>query len=237
MKTDADEALAVTAAMGPRAKAEPRIRIPGYRVLDVIGEGGMGTVYEAEQHDPQRRVAIKVLFARSQNALMRFKAEAQIMARLDHPGIARVLEAGEADGQPYLVMEHVEGVTLDVHAKSLGRAARIEAFVAICDAVHHAHLNGVIHRDLKPSNVMVRPDRRVVILDFGLARRDDGQTPNDTRAGELLGTPLYMSPEQASLRADQVDTRSDVYTLGVILYEPRRATSCPTTSAARRCPR
>ena len=181
----------------------------------------MGTVYAAEQEAPRRRVAIKILHGRSLSALVRFQAESEIMARLDHPGIARVLEAGEADGQPFLVMEHVDGTTLDKVAKPLPLRARLALFLALCDAVHHAHLKGVIHRDLKPSNVMVKDGNRVVVLDFGVARlaADDGRTPGTTRAGELIGTPLYMSPEQARLRADEVDVRTDVYTLGVMLYE------------------
>jgi len=195
--------------------------IPGYRIDKILGEGGMGTVYAAEQEAPRRQVAIKVLQSRSGNALVRFQAEAEIMAHLDHPGIARVLEAGEADGHPFLVMEHVDGQTLDRFAKELALDQRLELFLPLCDAVHHAHVKGVIHRDLKPSNVMVRDGKRVVVLDFGVARLagDDGKTPGQTRAGELIGTPLYMSPEQARLRPDEVDVRTDVYTLGVMLYE------------------
>ncbi|MFT3699276.1 MAG: serine/threonine-protein kinase [Kofleriaceae bacterium] len=212
----------LTANERPSTMALDAPSIPGYRITAIIGEGGMGTVYTAEQDAPRRKVAIKVLQSRSGSALARFQAEADIMARLDHPGIARVLEAGDADGHPYLAMEHVAGTTLDKFTRGAVLDRKLELFLALCEAVQHAHLKGVIHRDLKPSNVMVRePDERIVVLDFGVARlaQDDGKTPGHTRAGELIGTPLYMSPEQARLRPDEVDVRTDVYTLGVMLYE------------------
>ncbi|MDB4958479.1 MAG: serine/threonine protein kinase [Myxococcales bacterium] len=211
-------ALVPTANLRGTTKRPPaKLEITGYRMLDVLGEGGMGTVYAAEQLSPRRQVAIKVLHGRHESTLARFKTEAQIMARLDHPGIARVLEAGEAAGHPFLVMERVPGVTLDHHVATLSLDARLELFAAICDAVHHAHVKAVIHRDLKPGNVMVKPDGRPVVLDFGIAHLTDDL--GTTRAGELVGTPIYMSPEQAQLKAHEVDARSDVYTLGVMLYQ------------------
>lgn len=226
--TDVDVAAATAVeSSSPPGRVAPAVRtrleVPGYRLLEILGEGAIGTVYAGEQDAPRRPVAIKVLHAASSAALARFLGEAEIMARLDHPGIAKVVEAGLASGRPYFVMERVDGVTLDVHVRTRRPplAERLALVAGLCDAVHHAHVKGVIHRDLKPSNVMVRSDGRVAVLDFGVARLApiDGESVGDTRAGELIGTPLYMSPEQARLRPDEVDARSDVYALGVLLYE------------------
>ena len=199
--------------------AETTVPIPGFRLLDRLGEGGMGVVYAAEQLEPARPVAIKVLYAASAEARSRFAAEAAIMKTLDHPGIACIHGSGDANGRPYIVMEQIVGLTLDehvrVHTPSLRQ--RLELIAATLDAVHHAHTKGVIHRDLKPANIMVRSDGTVAVLDFGVARAV--VLAGATRPGDYLGTPLYMSPEQAMARADEVDARADLYSVGVSLFE------------------
>jgi len=193
--------------------------IANYHLLEKLGEGGMGFVYAADQIDPPRPVAIKILHAASQEARTRFRAEAGIMSSLDHPGIVRVLGTGEANGHPFFVMDRVDGLTLDDHVRTHAPPMRdrLELIAAVCDAVHYAHSRGVIHRDLKPANIMVRSDGTVAVLDFGVARAT--MFSGATRPGDYLGTPLYMSPEQAMARPDEVDARTDVYSLGVTLFE------------------
>lgn len=198
-----------------------------YRLLRVVGEGGMGVVYEAEQAFPRRRVAIKSIrpgYA-TPAMLRRFKTEVELLARLDHPGIAQVYEAGYADeaspAQAFLVMELVDGLPLHRYAlvRGLSVRERLELLLRVCDAVQHAHQRGVIHRDLKPANILVTSDGQPKVLDFGIARAIDepGDATHATRAGQVVGTPSYMSPEQ--LLGEPVDTRTDVYALGVIAYE------------------
>ncbi|USN98769.1 MAG: serine/threonine protein kinase [Phycisphaeraceae bacterium] len=205
-------------------------RIGPYRLTRLIGEGGMGLVYEAEQDEPRRRVAIKMLRigASSRAMLRRFRHESEILGRLTHPGIARVYDAGSftlgGTTCPYFAMEFVDGVDLVEHAARLDlpRSDRIELLLRLCDAVEHAHQRGVIHRDLKPSNVLVDEHGTPRVLDFGVARATDADlrvTTLGTSTGELLGTLAYMSPEQLEGRADRIDTRSDVYAIGAIAYE------------------
>ena len=205
-------------------------RIGDYEILSVLGEGGMGTVYLASQTQPvQRKVALKVvkLGLDSESVLARFDQERQALAVMNHEAIAKVFDAGTTEaGQPFFVMEHVEGEPISEFCASrqLSVDDRIELFVRVCEGVQHAHQKGVIHRDLKPSNVLVtdRQGRAVPkIIDFGLARATDRDLDETllTQQGQLIGTPEYMSPEQARFEPEVVDTRSDIYSLGIMLYE------------------
>jgi serine/threonine protein kinase len=204
-----------------------------YKLLQQIGEGGCGVVFMAEQEKPVRRkVAIKIVKPGmdTKTVIARFEAERQALALMDHPNIAHVLDAGATEsGRPYFVMELVRGVKITDYGNqnALKTAARLEMFVEVCDAVQHAHQKGIIHRDLKPSNILVTtlPSGKPLakVIDFGIAKATTGQRLTDktlfTAFELLIGTPAYMSPEQAALSSVDVDTRSDIYSLGVLLYE------------------
>jgi len=202
-------------------------RIASYRIVRLLGQGGMGTVYEAEQDHPRRLVALKVIRPGlvSPALLKRFAHEADILGRLHHPGIAQIYEAGLAeDGQPFFALELIRGLPLDEYARlrSLTVMARLNLLAQVCDAVQHAHEQGVIHRDLKPGNILVDESGQPRVLDFGVARvigADFLTSADRTRPGQLVGTLSYMSPEQVAADPGALDQRSDVYTLGVILFE------------------
>ncbi|MGN6136986.1 MAG: protein kinase domain-containing protein [Aureliella sp.] len=202
-----------------------------YTLLEQIGEGGMGAVWMAEQREPiRRRVALKVIKAGmdSKQVLARFEAERQALALMDHPNIARVLDAGmTGTGRPYFVMELVKGAPITHYCddKHLSVRERLELFGDVCRAVQHAHQKGIIHRDLKPSNILIAPfDGKPVVkvIDFGVAKATGQRLTNATLFtgfGAVVGTPEYMSPEQAEINNEDIDTRSDIYSLGVLLYE------------------
>ena len=225
--------LAVSSTAAYEPAAGPDILIAGrYKVRQEIGEGGMGSVYLAEQTQPiKRQVALKLIKPGmdSKTVLARFESERQALALMDHPHIAKVLDAGSTDtGRPFFVMELVKGIPLTDYCDQhrVGLLERLDLFRQICSAVQHAHHKGIIHRDLKPSNILIEShDGHPVpkVIDFGLAKATSGLQLTEhsvfSAFGTVAGTPLYMAPEQASLSALDVDTRADIYALGVILYE------------------
>ena len=212
-------------------EARPGTIIGHYKLLEQIGEGGMGAVFMAQQTEPiKRKVALKLIKPGMDTGqvVARFEAERQALALMDHPNIARVLDAGTTEqGRPYFVMELVRGIPITEYciSKKLSTDARLKLFMDVCLGVQHAHQKGIIHRDLKPNNVLVtlHDGKPVVkIIDFGIAKaisQDLTERTLFTNFAQLIGTPLYMSPEQAELSGLDIDTRSDVYSLGVLLYE------------------
>jgi len=234
----------MAAALGPALPtAEPAIhvepsdeeagsdRIGHYKILQKLGEGGCGVVYMAEQTDPvRRRVALKVikLGMDTKQVIARFEAERQALALMDHPNIAKVLDAGTTGrGRPYFVMELVKGIRITDYCNQhhLPTTERLGLFTQICQAIQHAHQKGIIHRDIKPSNILVTLHDGVPVpkvIDFGIAKATEQALTEKTvftAFGQFMGTPAYMSPEQAELSGLDIDTRSDIYALGVLLYE------------------
>ena len=209
----------------------PGMTIGRYKLLEKIGEGGMAVVYMAEQEEPiHRKVALKIikLGMDTRQVIARFEAERQALAMMDHPNIAKVLDAGATEtGRPYFVMELVTGVSITEYCdkNNLNTKQRLELFIQVCNAVQHAHQKGIIHRDIKPSNIMVtHQDGKAVpkVIDFGIAKAINQKLTEKTlftRYAHIIGTPAYMSPEQAELSDLDIDTRSDIYSLGVLLYE------------------
>jgi serine/threonine protein kinase len=222
---EAEPTLAVDRVVSPE---RPGMALGSYELLEQIGEGGFGVVFLAEQRQPVRRqVALKVLKPGmdSKQVLARFEAERQALALMDHPHIARVFDGGQtAGGRPYFVMELVKGVPITDYCDQgqLAPGERLELFLHVCRAVQHAHQKGIIHRDVKPSNILVTLHDGtpvVKVIDFGIAKAT-GQPLTDktlsTNFAQLIGTPLYMSPEQVALSGLDVDTRSDIYSLGAL---------------------
>jgi eukaryotic-like serine/threonine-protein kinase len=220
-----------TLAEGPHPAEEPGALIGRYKLLEKLGEGGFGSVWAAVQREPvRRRVALKIikLGMDTKQVVARFEAERQALALMDHPNIARVLDAGATErGRPYFVMELVRGIPITRYCdqERLGANERLELFIKVCHAIQHAHQKGIIHRDIKPSNIMVTLHDGVPVpkvIDFGIAKATQMELTEKTihtQLQQFIGTPAYMSPEQAEMSGLDIDTRTDIYSLGVLLYE------------------
>jgi serine/threonine protein kinase/tetratricopeptide (TPR) repeat protein len=228
-RSEGNESLP-TAGYGVESEG-PGAQIGPYKLISILGEGGYGIVYLADQHEPvRRRVALKVIKPGmdSRQVIARFEAERQALALLDHPNVAHVHEAGTtAGGRPYFAMEYVKGVSIVEHCDrhKLSVEERLELFLQVCEAVQHAHQKGIIHRDIKPSNILVSfENERAIpkVIDFGIAKAISQPLTERTlytERGQLVGTLEYMSPEQAEMTSQDIDTRSDIYSMGVVLYE------------------
>ena len=230
--TQSPERGAIAANLAARGSGEAPARMIGrYKLLEKIGEGGFGEVWMAEQREPvKRRVALKIikLGMDSRQVVARFEAERQALAMMDHANIARIFDADVTDaGRPYFVMELVRGIKITDHCdqNKLSTRERLDLFIKVCHAIQHAHQKGIIHRDIKPSNILVTLHDGVPVpkvIDFGIAKATQGELTDMTvftQFQQFIGTPAYISPEQAELSGLDVDTRADIYSLGVLLYE------------------
>ncbi|HTL50941.1 MAG TPA: serine/threonine-protein kinase, partial [Planctomycetota bacterium] len=230
-----DSLLAGPAVEGGRSEVEspqtPAPMVGRYKLLEKIGEGGFGEVWMAEQREPvKRRVALKIikLGMDSRQVVARFEAERQALAMMDHANIAKILDAGTTDsGRPYFVMELVRGIKITEYCDQmqLPTEERLKLFMLVCHAIQHAHQKGIIHRDIKPSNILVTLHDEVPVpkvIDFGIAKATQQELTDKTvftHFQQFIGTPAYISPEQAEMSGLDVDTRADIYSLGVLLYE------------------
>src|SRR5947207_2786065 len=229
-----EPAAAVTAhilQVFPPISERPGDKVGRYKLLQQIGEGGCGVVYMAEQTEPvQRRVALKIikLGMDTKQVIARFESERQALALMDHPNIAKVLDGGVTEaGRPYFVMELVRGIKITEFCdhNNLPTLERLSLFMQVCRAIQHAHQKGIIHRDIKPSNILVTINDGVPVpkvIDFGIAKATQGRLTDKTvftAFEQFIGTPAYVSPEQAVMTSVDIDTRSDIYSLGVLLYE------------------
>src|SRR5215204_692161 len=232
MDADAPLPPEAEAALANFKSEEAGDAIGNYKLREQIGEGGFGSVWVADQEHPvRRRVALKIikLGMDTKEVIARFEQERQALALMDHPNIAKVLDAGATQyGRPFFVMELMRGIKITDYCDqaNLATAERLQLFIAVCHAVQHAHQKGIIHRDLKPSNILVTLHDGVPVpkvIDFGVAKATQQRRLTDltvyTQFEQMIGTPLYMSPEQAEMSGLDVDTRSDIYSLGVLLYE------------------